>query len=85
MISNQSFFDNLVKDLVEADNKMSLDELGTHLEIISKKNGVDIVPTYEELLHCAMRYDSKGDKKTANIVLDILEKDLKEKENEKYG
>lgn len=40
MSSNSEFFSNLVKDLIDADNKMSLDELYTHCKIISEHNGI---------------------------------------------
>jgi len=37
---NSEFFSNLVKDLIDADNSMSLDELYTHCKIISEHNGI---------------------------------------------
>jgi len=39
-MSNSEFLSNLIKDLLEADNEMSLDELYTHCKIISEHNGI---------------------------------------------
>ncbi len=39
-MSNSEFVSNLIKDLLEADNEMSFDELYTHCKIICEKNGI---------------------------------------------
>jgi len=46
------FFTNLVKDLIKADNTMSLEELYTHCKIIGEHNGfseTDLKNEWEEL------------------------------------
>ena len=40
MSNSAEFLSNLIKDLLEADNEMSLDELYTHCKIISEHNGI---------------------------------------------
>ncbi len=55
-MTNAEFLSNLIKDLLEADNEMSLDELYTHCKIISEKNGIsetevsDLFPKVVKLL-----------------------------------
>ena len=39
-MSNSEFLSNLIKDLLEADDEMSLDELYNHCKIISERNGI---------------------------------------------
>ncbi len=56
MNNPSEFLSNLIKDLLEADNEMSLDELYTHCKIISEKNGIsekevsDLFPKVVKLL-----------------------------------
>jgi len=45
--SNLEFFSKLVKDLIEADNSMSLDELFTHCKIIGEHNGISETELHE--------------------------------------
>jgi len=52
-MTNSEFFSNLVKDLIKADNTMSIEELYTHCKIIGEHNGfseTDLKNEWEELV-----------------------------------
>ncbi len=77
------FFDSLVFDLLKADPEMKLEELGVHLELIGKHNGIDSIPTYNEMLLITKRFYDKGDRVTSDKLLKILEEDIKERSGSK--